>query len=978
MPSPPLPDHPVTRCTGRVDAAPAGRGTDRAAPDPPAEASPTPAPLTPAPPIPAPPTPVLRSPVVVGRTTELATVRGLVDAVAAGRGGALLVAGEAGIGKTRLLDEVAARAAGWKLPVLSGRAVQGGGTFRAVAGAVLALDDPAHAALPALRPYRGALGRLLPSWADSATSTEASADADPVVVLAEGLLRLLRLTLGPAPGCVLRLEDLHWADDDTLALVEHLAEQLSTAAAPVLLACSARDDAPAPAARRIAAAPGTVTVRLGRLDARDVAALAAACRGGHPLPDGEALRLRERSDGLPFAVEELLAAPGATVPPTLGALVAGRLAALDDAARAVLHAAAVLGPELDWRLLGPVTGTAEPGVLRALRDAAGQALLVADGAALRWPHALTRDAVLAQLLPPERAALAGVAARVLAARAGPDDEPRAAELHVEAGEPDAAARLLLRLARRDTARGALRSAEQHLAAAAAARPGDATVAVERVAVLTQIGQAGAALALGAAHLAALHGDAHAEMCLQLARTAVTGGEWAEAEGYVERAGRPDDPRSLVLRADAAFGAGRGAAAGRLAARAVARAEETGAAAALCEALGVVSRVAWRTDLDVTESAARRAAQVAAEHGLTPWRVRALFDLGMMQMLRGDDRATLLRARELAVDSGMLGQVAAIDFVMSDYLWYAEGPRAVEAAVRSLAVATRPLRLPQLQAGLDAMVEMLDVTVRAAAGDTAALALARQLRPITDHGDIGPQRWQVTQVVVALVEHDLPRADAALGTGVVPLLVDAAVAPPLPLLGAWALLRAANGDGEDGRRARTAAATQVRANRGAFAYADAIVNGRKGRASDAANLLATGDAELAGLPWWRRLLHTVVLRCAVVDGWGDPVPALRADLAAHEEAGDTALARTCRDLLRRAGAPAPRRRAGAVPPRLRARGVTAREAEVLALVARGMTNAQVATQLFLSPRTVDTHVSNLLAKTGAPTRAELRGWTEVNP
>ena len=497
--------------------------------------------------------------------------------------------------------------------------------------------------------------------------------------------------------------------------------------------------------------------------------------------------------------------------------------------------------------------------------------------------------------------------------------------------------LLLRLARRDATRGALRTAEQHLAAAAAAAPGDATVAAERVAVLTQVGRAGAALALGAAQLDALHGDAHAEMCLQLARTAVTGGEWAEAEGYVERAGRPDDPRSLVLRADAAFGAGRAGAAGELAARAVARAEETGAPAALCEALGVVSRVAWRTDLDVTESAARRAAQVAAEHGLTPWRVRALFDLGMMQMLRADDPATLLGARDLAVDAGMLGQVAAIDFVMSDYLWYIDGPRATEALVRPLAALTRPLRLPQLQAGIDAMAEMLELGARAAAGDAAALARARQVRPVTRPDDIGPQRWQVTQVLVALLEHDLPRADAALSTGVVPLLLGKAVSPPLPLLGAWALLRAANGDGEDGRRARTAAATQVRANRGAFAYADAITAGRAGRPSEAAALLAAGDAELAGLPWWRRLLHTVVLRCAVVDGWGDPVPALRADLAAHEQAGDTALARTCRDLLRRAGAPAPRTRAGAVPPRLRALGVTTREAEVLALVARGMTN-----------------------------------------
>ena len=123
--------------------------------------------------------PVTRSPVLVGRAAELAMARGLVDGLAAGRGAVLLVAGEAGIGKTRLLDEVAARAADGGLTVLSGRAVQGGGTFRAVAGAVLVLDDPAHAAHPTLRGYRTALGRLLPSWAEPGKGASPGLDASP-------------------------------------------------------------------------------------------------------------------------------------------------------------------------------------------------------------------------------------------------------------------------------------------------------------------------------------------------------------------------------------------------------------------------------------------------------------------------------------------------------------------------------------------------------------------------------------------------------------------------------------------------------------------------------------------------------------------------------------------------------------------------------------------------------------------------------
>ena len=87
-----------------------------------------------------------------------------------------------------------------------------------------------------------------------------------------------------------------------------------------------------------------------------------------PSPTRRRERLLLRSDGLPFAVEELLAAPDSAVPPTLAALVAGRLAALPEPARAILHTAAVLGPELDWRLLAPATPAAEPdGVAGAAR-----------------------------------------------------------------------------------------------------------------------------------------------------------------------------------------------------------------------------------------------------------------------------------------------------------------------------------------------------------------------------------------------------------------------------------------------------------------------------------------------------------------------------------------------------------------------------------------------------------------------------------
>jgi DNA-binding NarL/FixJ family response regulator len=121
----------------------------------------------------------------------------------------------------------------------------------------------------------------------------------------------------------------------------------------------------------------------------------------------------------------------------------------------------------------------------------------------------------------------------------------------------------------------------------------------------------------------------------------------------------------------------------------------------------------------------------------------------------------------------------------------------------------------------------------------------------------------------------------------------------------------------------------------------------------------------------------VLEAAVSDGWADPVPLLRSDLAEHERVGEHQLARTCRDLLRRAGAPTRRGRGGTpVSPALRAAGVTGREMDVLTMVNAGLTNAQIAARLYLSPRTVETHVARLLTKLAVRDRTELRARVEA--
>lgn len=124
-------------------------------------------------------------------------------------------------------------------------------------------------------------------------------------------------------------------------------------------------------------------------------------------------------------------------------------------------------------------------------------------------------------------------------------------------------------------------------------------------------------------------------------------------------------------------------------------------------------------------------------------------------------------------------------------------------------------------------------------------------------------------------------------------------------------------------------------------------------------------------WLRHLGRRLMSEAAVADGWGQPVPWLREALAFFEARGEERIASACRSMLRRAGAAVPRRRGEEdVPGPLRGLGVTSRELEVLRLVALGLANKEIGARLYLSPRTVERHVSNLTVKTGVGRRSEL--------
>ena len=546
-------------------------------------------------------------PVLVGRDGQVRYVEAALAAARGGHGGAVLITGEAGIGKSRLVREASRTAEALGFVVLTGRAVAGDvpTPFRPFAEALASVGRTGR--LPdnrELASFRSALGRLVPEW----RQPRQTSGVDSLVFLGEALLRLLR-AMSDA-GCLLVLEDLHWTDRETLALLEYLAD--NCAAERLLCLVTLRDEPDAGAtalAGALEARGSAVALALGRLDPAATDRMALACLGTSRLPDVVRGLVADRAEGLPFLVEEVLAgligdgslaerdgqwyvsAPIiAGVPGSFADALRRRLDGLAASSRRVIDAAAVLGRRFDWRLLGPVTGLPDVVVAAALRQAVGLQVVATDGDGFRFRHALTQDAVLSGLLPPERALLAGQAlAAVESAHPGLPGTwcVFAAELAEVSGDAPRAAALLLDAGRRDLALGALASAEQTLARAdALVDPDDAALLDAIGEAMTETfalsGQVDRAIEMGEGLLARQGGrpgsTGIATLHLGIARAAIAGGRWAEAATSVEIARQSlgaDTPQVDACAAQVAVGRGELAHANALAAAALAAAEVRG-------------------------------------------------------------------------------------------------------------------------------------------------------------------------------------------------------------------------------------------------------------------------------------------------------------------------------------------------------------------------------------------------------------------
>ncbi|WP_433303420.1 AAA family ATPase [Actinoplanes sp. CA-030573] len=327
------------------------------------------------------------SPVMIGRESEL---RRLARLASSREPAVAIIAGEPGIGKTRLVRELLS-------------------TLPAETVVLVGQAEPGSLA----RPYEVLLDAIdgRPEVDEEQLAALADPRRSPVERLHTGLAILTDL-IGDAPA-VIAFEDLHWADSESAALFERIADQRG----PRLLIGTYRPDEVTrrqPVAgllARLERRHAVTHVRLDRLTPAQTAAMLAAATGA-PAPLRAVTALHQRTGGNPFFLEELLRElPGNDVealverplPWSLADVLRRQVEDLDPVSHRVVEAAAVLGQRIPFDLLADVTGATEDGLIAVLRDLVARGVLVETGEdEFAFRHALVREAIADQMLARQR------------------------------------------------------------------------------------------------------------------------------------------------------------------------------------------------------------------------------------------------------------------------------------------------------------------------------------------------------------------------------------------------------------------------------------------------------------------------------------------------------------------------------------------------------------------------------------------------
>ncbi|HEX8858860.1 MAG TPA: AAA family ATPase, partial [Actinomycetes bacterium] len=937
------------------------------------------------------------------------------------------------VGKTRLLAEHGHRAEAAGATVLVGGCLDVGDGTLPYAPVIEALRSLVAAADPAtldelLGAARPELSRLVPELGGPAPPP---AGATPPSRLFELLLGVLHRLAARGP-VLLVIEDLHWADRSTRDLLGFLVRNLRGGVALVLTYRSDelhRRHPLRPFLAELERGRRVERLELGRLSRRELTDLLAAILDHRPA----ARQVREvfaRSQGNPFYAEELLAAApdGAGLPPAVRDLLLARVEALPEEAQRVLRVAAAAGSRVDHELLAAVAGVPDRRLLELLREAVNRHLLASDqaGGAYRFRHALVQEVLYDDLLPGERAALHAAYAAALSARTG--EQAGLAELGQLAYHWSAAHDLgpaLLASVRAGLAAeavSALAEAEGHYGRAlelwdqapeaAAASPLDRPELLQRAAHAALLsGQTDRAVALARQALAAV--DPTAEPLRagagleRLARYQWMNGDSDGAIATLEEAVAviPSQPPSrelaralaaqgqlLMLRARNAMAVARCEQAIAVARQAGARAEEGHAR----NSLGIAMTAFGQIDEGIAHL--RVARRIAEELGDPEDIGRADYNLTGTLLAAGRTEEALamaLASRETAERLGSGGLYGsggihhAADALILLGRWD-EAERLLSDELDLEPPGQRPVQ-PVFVHGLQARG-----LLRLWRGDTAAARA--NLEAVLGERRLDPQfaaPLYARRARIATWEGRLDEARASVAEGLALLAGTDDLQLLIRLYLAGIEAEATRAETARARRSAEQLDDARQVARRLLERMRAVAAGRVAFGSAAADLL-TAEAE-----WSRVEGASDPLRWGAAalawDDLGFPFPAayarfrqadaLLAAGASRAEAG--AVLRRAWAVADGLGAGWLEREIGALARRGRIEleparpgepeasppspgeelGLTAREREVLTLLADGRTNRQIAGTLYITHKTASAHVSHILAKLGVSNRSE---------
>jgi DNA-binding CsgD family transcriptional regulator/tetratricopeptide (TPR) repeat protein len=950
----------------------------------------------------------------VGRKVELAHLQRFLDSAAAGEPTPLVVlTGDAGVGKTRCLGAFLdlARTAGATLLVGGCPPLSGGELpYAPIAEALRGLCRTVGAAEMTGWLGRGGdvLARLVPELAENG-ARDPSATIVPGATGSTGpvfaaMSTMVEQMAARAP-VVLAVEDVHWADRSTRDLLSLLLRSAADHRLLVVLTCRANELAPAdPVLAWLAELERlrpTELVELDQLSRIELDELLGNALG--TAPDHElAERIYALSEGNPFFAEELLAVQpyGGRLPATVRDTILCRVNRLSEPAQRLVRTAAVAaasGPEVPHELLAEVLGWSDGELLAAVRSAVTAYVLVGTERGYAFRHALIREAVDGDLLAVERSRLHARIAGALESD-GPVDPVATARL---AYHWHAAGQLPKALSTAVAAGvAAVATFAFQIAADLFERAVELWPRVPDAAAVTGIDQT----SLYEYAAQAIYCGQHRERAEELARWAIAG---------VDETAQPERAARLHLLAGTARWA--------YSADSTAALEEARTAAGLlpadspvlADALAVQAR--FQTLLErfaEAASVAQRAIALADEVGAPAAKASALVSLGSAHAEMGDDRtglAEILAGRRLAesVNDGVTVGRSYINAAECHWMHGRIGDMVDEAKAGEATVARYGLN------------QTIGMALRAAAAsrlvDAGGWAEAERFSAEAMGAKGNPRLWAMqARAELEIARGDFPAAQALLTELLT--LNDEPTEPQVtePAHSAAAELALLRGDVETARRLVATGLDRINRYDGSArthrlvwlgwrAEADAAAAGEE---PDPAAVEVLRAADVAPpTPWTTGYAALTAAELTRLDGTSDPAAwdtatAMWDEMGARYltgyptyRAGQAALARGDRGLavtrLRTAwqlavGLAARPLRAAVEDLARRARialegpgsghaalpyGLTEREIGVLELLSAGMTNREIARNLFISEHTVGVHVSRVLAKLGVARRTE---------